>query len=222
MRKISILFFAVAIILLQSGCEVLKKTLQSDPSTQVSQPAEATPAPVIEPYFEEPSNWRPILSHNLETHIVETEALLRLMRYSRQITELTNNELANELKKVQQLNEEKSDTSTQLRLALLLSLPSSQFYNKGEAKKILSDVINTSDEHAPVLREYAYTLLVSIEKTEESERINATLRKKLKKEIDRRQQLEQKLEALKSIEESISQRQNKTAQDTPNSEEVAP
>jgi predicted transcriptional regulator len=144
------------------------------------------------------------------------------MRYSRQITELTQKELSNELKKVQQINQEKSDTSTQLRLALLLSLPTSQFYNKGEAKKILSDVINTSDEHAPVLREYAYTLLVSIEKTEESERINTTLRKKLKKEIDRRQQLEQKLEALKSIEESISQRQNKPAPENPNSEEVAP
>jgi hypothetical protein len=66
-----------------------------------------------------------------------------------------------------------------------------------------------------VLREYAYSLLVSIEQREKAEQQNAQLRKNLKKEIDRRELLEQKLEALKSIEESITQRQNPP-------EEVAP
>jgi hypothetical protein len=41
------------------------------------------------------------------------------------------------------------------------------------------------------------------------------LRNSLKKEIDRRELLEQKLEALKSIEESITQRQNKTEDPAP-------
>jgi hypothetical protein len=78
---------------------------------------------------------------------------------------------------------------------------------------ILTGIINSSEKRGLVLREYAYSLLVNIEQREEAERQYRQLRDSLKKEIDRREVLEQKLEALKSIEESITQRQNKTEEE---------
>jgi uncharacterized protein YlxW (UPF0749 family) len=64
--------------------------------------------------------------------------------------------------------------------------------------------------------------LVNIEQREKAEQQNLQLRKSLKKEIERRELLEQKrdlleqkLEALKSIEESITQRQNTVEEPAP-------
>ena len=79
----------------------------------------------------------------------------------------------------------------------------------------MSGVINTEEKRGKVLKEYAYTLLVAIDQNEKAEYQNQQLRKKLKSEIDRREQLEQKLEALKSIEESITQRQNNPEESAP-------
>lgn len=211
------------LMILHSGCEILDKMRQpsgSEPetvtTTTVNSEPELEPATVIESFYEEPSNWRPILPHELDAHLAESEALLKLLRYSRRLGELTPQELDQEYQSfLGHSKEEKSAVNMQLQQALLLSAPAATFRDNERAKKILTKIINTGEKRGLVLREYAYSVLVSIEQKEKAEAQNLQLRKSLKKEIERRELLEQKLEALKSIEESITQRQN-------NSEETAP
>lgn len=201
----------LAFSVLLSGCEIIDNLRSNNTETVTTSAVETEPhpAPVIEPFYEQPSNWRPILPHELDAHFEESEALLNLMRYSRRLGELTTAELDQEYQSFKSLQDEQLFTmSKQLQLALLLSTANASFHNTEEAKKILSAIINTNQKRGVVLREYAYSLLVTIEQNQKSQQQNLTLRKKLKKEIERRQQLEQKLEALKSIEESITQRQN--------------
>jgi hypothetical protein len=102
-----------------------------------------------------------------------------------------------------------------LQHALLLSAAEAPYRDDKRAKTILTKIINSGEKRGLVLREYAYSLLVNIEQREQAEQQYRQLRNILKKEIDRRELLEQKLEALKSIEESITQRQNKTEESAP-------
>jgi hypothetical protein len=163
------------------------------------------------------------LPHELDAHFEESETLLRLLRYSRRLGELTPKELNQEYKSFQkQPKSEKAGVNMQLQQALLLSAPTAPYRDNQRAKKILADIINSGEKRGLVLREYAYSLLVSIEQREKAEQQNLQLRKSLKKEIERRklleqkrELLEQKLEALKSIEESITQRQNTAEEAAP-------
>lgn len=215
-------FFIISIgtlVLLQSGCEILD-SLRQKPETVTTEPVQTEPQPepaaVIESLYEEPSNWRPILPHELDAHFEESEALLKLLRYSRRLGELTAKELDQEFLAFQEhTKEEKAAVNMQLQQALLLSAPAAPFRDNQQAKKILTGIINSGEKRGLVLREYAYSLLVSIEQREKAEQQNAQLRKNLKKEIERRELLEQKLEALKSIEESITQRQNTAEEPAP-------
>jgi len=222
-------FFIISIVilaLLQNGCEVLDSLRQKSESV-TTEPAQseprAEPAAVIESFYDEPSNWRPILPHELDAHFEESEALLKLLRYSRRLGELTQQELDQEFQSFQQHSkEEKAAVNMQLQQALLLSAPAASYRDNQQAKEILAGVINSSEKRGLVLREYAYSLLLSIEQREKAEHENTQLRKSLKKEIERRELLEQKrdlleqkLEALKSIEESITQRQSTVEEPAP-------
>ncbi|MCG6971002.1 MAG: hypothetical protein LJE85_14635 [Gammaproteobacteria bacterium] len=204
---------------LLSGCELFDN-LRQEPETVTTEPVQTAPEPepatVIESFYEEPSNWRPVLPHELDAHFEESEALLKLMRYSRRIKELTPEELNQEYQAYQaHTKEEKTAVNMQLQHALLLSAAEAPYRDDKRAKTILTKIINSGEKRGLVLREYAYSLLVNIEQREQAEQQYRQLRNILKKEIDRRELLEQKLEALKSIEESITQRQNKTEESAP-------
>jgi hypothetical protein len=204
-------------VVMMSSCELIDNFRQK-PETVTTEPVQTEPEPepatVIESFYEEPSNWRPVLPHELDAHFEESEALLKLLRYSRRLNELTPKELDLEYQSFKARPEvEKAAVNMQLQQALLLSATAAPYRDTRHAKKILTGIINSSEKRGLVLREYAYSLLVNIEQREEAERQYRQLRDSLKKEIDRREVLEQKLEALKSIEESITQRQNKTEEE---------
>lgn len=214
--------FVISIVVVAvffTGCEILDKLAQK-PQTVTTKPVqtepEQYPAAAIESFYDEPSNWRPILPHELDAHFEESEALLKLLRYSRRINEFTPQELEREYQAFQgHTKEEQVAISMKLQHVLLLSASEAPYRDDQRAKKILAGIINSGEKRGLVLREYAYSLLVSIEQREAAEKQNQQLRKNLKKEIHRRELLEQKLEALKSIEESITQRQNKTEETLP-------
>ena len=218
------LLSTVLVMMLHSGCEVLDKLQAKDSelveTAAVQKPRDAdldlASAPVIEPIAEQSSGWRPILPHELDAQFEESEILVKLFRYSRRLGEMTSQQLDQEYQSYRNLTEEqKSAVNMQLQYALLLSNSMAGFRDDESAKKILTGIINSEKKRGVMLREYAYNLLVSIDQNEKAEQQNLLLRKKLKSEIERREALEQKLEALKSIEESITQRQN-------NPEEVKP
>ncbi len=213
-------------MVLQSGCELfdgLRQKPETVTTETVQTESRPEPAAVIESFYEEPSNWRPILPHELDAHFEESEALLKLLRYSRRLGELTPAELDQEYQSFQKHTKvEKAAVNMQLQQALLLSAPAAPYRDNERAKKILAGIINSAEKRGLVLREYAYSILVNIEQRERAEEQNLQLRKSLKKEIERRESLEQKhdlleqkLEALKSIEESITQRQNTVEEPAP-------
>jgi hypothetical protein len=216
----------VLLVLLQNGCEVLDqlRTQEAKPQTVAEQAnSESEPAPVIEPFTEQPSGWNPVLPHELDAQFEESDLLLKLFRYSRRLGSMTPQQLDQEYQSFKTLSEQqKSAVGGQLRHALLLSAQTASFRDVEGAKRILTKVINAHKQRGVMLREYAYNLLVTIDRNEKAQQQNFLLRKKLKSEIERRQALEQKrealeqkLEALKSIEESITQRQNKPEEVTP-------
>ncbi len=211
-------------MLLSGGCEILNDLLKTDSGETAGQNESREPglggqpnsAVVMESFDDQSSNWRPILPHELDAHFEESDALLKLMRYARRLNGLTAQEFEEEH---QSFKSHPADENTKLnRLlqeALLLSAGASPFRNDQQAKKILVDFINSGEKRGLLIREFAYSLLLRIEQREKEEQQSLQLRKNLKKEIERRELLEQKLEALKSIEESITQRQNKTEDPAP-------
>jgi hypothetical protein len=214
--------FVVLMLILQNGCANLDLLRTQDTEAEPEQnaeaqaPADPEPAPVIEPFTEQSSGWRPVLPHELDAQFEESEILLKLFRYSRRLGVMTPQQLEQEYRSFKSLAEpQKKGLTAQLQYAMLLSAQSASFRDDEGAKKILSKIINTEKQRGVMLREYAYNLLVAIGQNERAEQQNLLLRKKLKSEIERREALEQKLEALKSIEESITQRQNNPAEVTP-------
>jgi len=224
-------FFIIAVVAgvtALSGCETLDFLRPQQAETEVvpatsessaqSQDPALESATVIESFYNEPSNWRPILPHELDAHFEESDTLMKLMRYSRKLSGLTPRELEEEYQSLgAQSNDQQAAVNTQMQQALLLSTPAAPYRNDQQAKKILAGIINSGEKRGLLLKEYAYSVLVHIEQREKAEQQNEQLRKSLKKEIERREeleqkreQLEQKLEALKSIEESITKRQSKT------------
>lgn len=224
-KKTFFIISTAIVMLTQTGCEILGISQKQETVTTATVQTEYQPEPaaMIESFYDETSTWRPILPHELDAHFEESETLLKLLRYSRRLGELTPEELEQEYKSFQEQSIEQNTTvNMELQQALLLSASAAPFRDNQRAKKILADIINSAEKRGMVLREYAYSLLVNIEQREKSERQNLQLRKSLKKEIERREELEkkrdlleQKLEALKSIEESITQRQNTVEEPSP-------
>jgi hypothetical protein len=112
-------------VVMMSSCELIDNFRQK-PETVTTEPVqtvpELEPATVIESFYEEPSNWRPVLPHELDAHFEESEALLKLLRYSRRLNELTPKELDLEYQSFKARPEvEKAAVNMQLQQALLLS-----------------------------------------------------------------------------------------------------
>lgn len=202
MRFIARLLF-VFLVLPMSACEVINQSLS------------AKPAPVVENSYEQQLRESERLAREeakssmAVLNTSDEETLLTLMRYSRFITDLTKPDVEREYKKIQTLNRNDPSVRSQFKLAMLLSLPQEQFHDAKLARQILIEFIEGSSDHAPTLREYAFVLLESIDKKAKLMQSTLNLQRRLRQETQRRKQLENQLEALKSIEQSISQRQEK-------------
>ena len=134
--------------------------------------------------------------------------LLQIMRYSRIIQSYPRVRLKDEFKRVASELAEISDTPNQLRMAILLSIPNTSFENDKQALQLLSNIVNNS-ESPTALHEYAYVLLDTIQQRSEAEQTKKQLSDELLAERQKRAQLQQQLDALRTIEKSISQRQLK-------------
>jgi len=134
--------------------------------------------------------------------------LLQIMRYSRIIQSYPRVRLKDEFKRVASELSDISDTPNQLRMAILLSIPNTSFENDKQALQLLSNIVNNS-ESPTALHEYAYVLLDTIQQRSEAEQTKKQLSDELLAERQKRAQLQQQLDALRTIEKSISQRQLK-------------
>ncbi len=194
----------IMLVVFSSGCEYLHI------------PSDGTPAPVVEPVSEQRTDRDEIMPPVAVSYTSDTEVLLTLLRYSRYISDLSVEELGAEIKKTEFSNGVEPSARGQLKLAVLLSLPSADVQSVERATSLLGDLINAGDESPPALREYAHLLLSSLQLRVETQKQNKKLHSQLKLERKKRIQLEQKLEALKSIEKSMTERQSETGSGTKN------
>ena len=186
------------LVVFSSGCEYLRI------------PSDGTPTPIVEPVSEQKEEKDSAMPPVAVSYTSDTEVLLTLLRYSRYISDLSAEDLEGEIKKTELSNGIEPSARGQLKLAVLLSLPSANIQNVERATSLLSDLINAGDESPPALREYAHLLLSSLQLRVETQKQNKKLNSQLKLERKKRIKLEEKLEALKSIEKSITKRQSGT------------
>lgn len=137
----------------------------------------------------------------------DQEEVLQIMRYARVMQSYPRAKLKDEFKRVATDLVDKSDTANQLRMAILLSIEDTPFKNEKRALRLLTNIVNDVDEKSSALQEYAYQLLDTLQQRYEAMQLNRELSDELHAERQKRAQLQQQLDALRSIEKSINQRQ---------------
>lgn len=144
----------------------------------------------------------------VESPRLDEENFITILRYSRYISALSNVRLVDEYRKLDNANRIEPTLQGQLKLAILLSRNSTEIQDNNRAIRMLREIAGTKDRSVAALTGYAYMLLDSLRIHTQSNKKLAEMSKKLNEERQKRRQLEQKLEALKSIEKTISDRQN--------------
>lgn len=137
----------------------------------------------------------------------DQEEVLQIMRYARVMQSYPRAKLKDEFKRVATDLVDKPDTANQLRMAILLSIEDTPFKNEKRALRLLTNIVNDVDERSSALQEYAYQLLDTLQQRYEAMQLNRELSDELHAERQKRAQLQQQLDALRSIEKSINQRQ---------------
>lgn len=172
--------------LLIAGCETTGG--QDDNAARAAAMSENSAAPI----------GSPLVSAN--------DSLLAMLRYSRFINGLPKAQLETEFKRVNDAYFLRPNDRSGLKRAMLLLMPGTSFYDLYQAKQSFEEILSSNDKAVPAFKEFAEYMLSAIRSQEESIKQNAQLQEQLAREIEHRKKIEEKLEALKTIEESMTQR----------------
>jgi hypothetical protein len=189
----------LTLLLMLSGCELM----------QTAFPGSETDTPPVKDTSIDQGTTDGIEDGKAPVIIAPTtneDELLQIMHYSRIMQSYPRARLKDEFKRAATALADNPDTANQLRMAILLSIPNTSFKNEKRAMQMLSRIVNDGKQSSK-LQEYAYLLLDTLQQRGEVMQINKELSEELQAERQKRVQLQQKLDALKSIEKSISQRQ---------------
>ena len=146
---------------------------------------------------------------SIETPLVSAnDSILAMLRYSRFVNGLTKEQLADEFKRINDAYFMRPNDRSALKRAMLLMIPDTSFYDLNQAKQSFSDIVNSNDQSVPAFKEYAEFMISVIAFQEQANKRSSQLQEQLNQEIVRREKIEEKLEALKSIEENMTQRRN--------------
>ena len=193
--KIDYKFFklitAILLCLVLLGCETTGDTAQSEAAR--AQAADAATAA---------NNAAPIGSSLVSAN----DSLLAMLRYSRFINGLKKPQLEAEFERINDAYFLRPNDRSGLKRAMLLLMPDTSFYDLYQAKQAFSDIIKSSDKAVPAFKDFAEFMLSVIRSQEESIQQNAQLQEELAKEKRVRIKIEEKLEALKTIEENMTKR----------------
>jgi hypothetical protein len=149
---------------------------------------------------------------------------LRLVRYANQLRSLSDADLDREYRLTEQALQAGRTPSAALRMSLLLTVPRSEYRDEQRAAALLQEVqVGANDTAYRELAQFLLAVLVesSGALAEASQSKNAVLagaevtnremqalRQALLAERTRRGELEQQVEALKKIEQSLNEREN--------------
>ena len=196
--KIMIRCSVCVVVLLTTACSLVKFEYPADERDRSA-----------DSQFESPFNPQVNRTVVTQEQDLNSEAVVTLMRYSRLLGELKEQELNEEFEKIDAAYQQAHTDRGMLKLAVLLSLPASKFYDEKRASQLLKEYLRGSKTSQPALREYAHMLLRNLQQRSSFQTMYEELHQKLERERNERKQLQLKLEALKSIEKSITKRQNK-------------
>jgi len=136
------------------------------------------------------------------------DSLLSMLRYFRFVNGLSKQQAAEELKRISDAYFIRPNDRSALKRAILLMIPGTDFYDLPQAKQLFTEVLNSKDQSVPAFKEYAEFMVGILNSQEQSNARYAKLLEEYQRETAMREQLEQKLDALKSIEENMIQRRN--------------
>mgnify|MGYP000126633066 CR=1 FL=1 len=144
-----------------------------------------------------------------ETHGADSAEVLA---YFQRIKGLSGDALAAEHAAASQaLTKRRSDVN-RLKLALLLSLPRTPFKDEGRAAALANEVANNKAADAPEMKHLALLLAAIANEQKQQEERWQQLAQKQKDDEKRAEALQQKLDALKSIEKDLIQREQSKTQ----------
>lgn len=155
-----------------------------------------------------------IMSKQVITTDERLTLLTNTLSFNEQIKSYSREELAIERHRLE-TSLETSSALARIKLALLYSLPDSGFYNAAKARAYLDSCRDNNKDIKPeyyYLSSMIYTFL-DVRITQQKS-IN-TIKTKLNSEKNRNQALEEQLEALKAIEETINNRSNSLTSNNP-------
>jgi hypothetical protein len=136
------------------------------------------------------------------------DSLLSMLRYSRFVNGLSKQQVSDEFKRISEAYFIRPNDRSGLKRAILMMIPGTDFFDLPQAKQLFTEVLNSKDQSVPAFKEYAEFMLGILDSQEQSNSRYAKLLEDYRQETSKREQLEQKLEALKSIEENMIQRRN--------------
>ena len=130
-----------------------------------------------------------------------------LLSYSQRIRVLSAESLATEYALATQALAKQRSDSNRLKLALLLALPNAPFRDDSRAVALAEETLNNKASDSAELKSLAqYIAAVAGEQKRQEDRFQQ-LSQKLKEEEKRSEALQQKLDALKSIEKDLINRE---------------
>ena len=94
----------------------------------------------------------------------------------------------------------------QWQLAMLLSLPSTTFFDPARSSMLFKELADTSADQGPVINDAAFLMYSWIKEQHQSHKKATDLEGQLAEARSANKTLQDKLEALKAIEENLSQR----------------
>lgn len=139
--------------------------------------------------------------------INKSSEVATLLAYSQRIRSLPHDGLAAEYALANQALAKQRSDSLRLRLALLLTLPNAPFRDDSRGAALAEEVFNNKNGDNAELKALAqYIVTVANEQKRQEERYQL-LAQKLKEEEKRAEALQQKVDALKSIEKDLINRE---------------
>ena len=178
-------------IIMVGGCALFGIDTQSEQGTEGENEANVNPNSAA-------SIDAPLVSAN--------DSLLAMMRYMQFVSNLDKGQLGDEFKRINDSYFARPNDRLALKRAMLLMQRGTDFYDRVQAQQLLYDIVNKEDSNTPVFKDFAKMLLLIIEMQGSHDQQYTDLEKELQQEVQKRKKTEEQLEALKSIEESISQR----------------
>ncbi len=144
------------------------------------------------------------------TEMAENRALSeleKLFTYFEEVQKLTRNERLQEYELLKRTLDQDRSEYVRLQLAILLSVPDSTFHDEARAQSLIDPILKEKPGR-PQLRPMAYLLSILLAAQRDAEEELRVLKEALQDEAERNRTLEQKLEALKTLERNLIERES--------------